>query len=278
MNPAKIARFAHAQRYFICPKCGEALSLDEASLVCPNRHRYDIAKQGYVNLEPSAKQSLYYDRASFEQRHEILERGYYAHIAQAVLEQVRQARATAILDAGCGEGYYARAIAQDNPTRAVFACDIAKDCVQLAARYDQANTVRWFVANLADLPLHDGSMDCIVDIFSPANAVEFARVLAPSGVIIKVIPSADHDQQLREAAQEQLRNKTYDNHEVIEQFYDQYHVVHREHVSRTMAMPPEDIAAFAAMTPLLFNVDRTQLHLEGVRELTISADVLVGTV
>lgn len=37
----------------ICPKCGEQLTDDGRSLVCPNRHCYDKAKSGYVNLLPA---------------------------------------------------------------------------------------------------------------------------------------------------------------------------------------------------------------------------------
>lgn len=117
MNPAKIARFRDSERYFICPICHETLHLDGASLRCPNRHTFDIAKQGYVNLAPAAKQSPFYNKASFENRARILEAGYYDDIRDAVLDAVGRylnPRA-AILDVGCGEGFYARAVQRANP-------------------------------------------------------------------------------------------------------------------------------------------------------------------
>ena len=35
---------------YTCPVCGEPLYKEINSLVCPNRHSFDIARQGYVNL------------------------------------------------------------------------------------------------------------------------------------------------------------------------------------------------------------------------------------
>ena len=34
----------------ICPICGEQLHIRDKSCLCPNRHSFDIARQGYVNL------------------------------------------------------------------------------------------------------------------------------------------------------------------------------------------------------------------------------------
>ena len=36
----------------ICPICGEQLDNQGRSYVCPNRHSFDVARQGYVNLLP----------------------------------------------------------------------------------------------------------------------------------------------------------------------------------------------------------------------------------
>ena len=42
---------------FICPKCGEALERQGSSFYCGNRHCFDIARQGYVNLLQSNQSS-----------------------------------------------------------------------------------------------------------------------------------------------------------------------------------------------------------------------------
>jgi len=73
MKP-KIARFARAST-FACPLCKEALKFQDHSLVCTNRHSFDIAKYGYVNLAPQIRQSKDYDKDNFIQRQIILEAG-----------------------------------------------------------------------------------------------------------------------------------------------------------------------------------------------------------
>ena len=34
----------------ICPICGKELNQQEKAFVCPDRHSFDVARQGYVNL------------------------------------------------------------------------------------------------------------------------------------------------------------------------------------------------------------------------------------
>lgn len=74
----------------MCPLCREELRLEGTSLHCERGHTYDVARQGYVNLAPGARQSEYYSRESFENRGRILGAGYYSHIVDAVLSAVRR--------------------------------------------------------------------------------------------------------------------------------------------------------------------------------------------
>lgn len=167
--------------------------LPAISLRCPNRHTFDIAKQGYVNLAPAAKQSQFYSKESFANRGRILNAGYYSHIASAVLAAVRTHCPAnprpAVLDAGCGEGFYARAVQQANPQADVLAFDISKDSVQQAAREDTSLAVCWFVGNLADLPLRDAAVDCILDVFSPYTTASSAACCAPAALSSKWSPA-----------------------------------------------------------------------------------------
>ena len=75
MSPEKLARFADSWKYFVCPLCREELRLEGTSLHCERGHTYDVARQGYVNLAPGARQSEYYSRESFENRGRILGAG-----------------------------------------------------------------------------------------------------------------------------------------------------------------------------------------------------------
>ena len=58
-----------------CPVCKFQLHLREKSLACDNRHSFDIAKQGYVNLLTGGKPINEYTKVSFQERQQILEKG-----------------------------------------------------------------------------------------------------------------------------------------------------------------------------------------------------------
>ena len=99
----KLQRFASANA-FACPICQENLTLVESSLKCSNRHSFDLAKFGYVNLAPQIKQSANYDKENFQNRQHILEAGFY----QAILEGISDILATkssakTVLDIGCAK-------------------------------------------------------------------------------------------------------------------------------------------------------------------------------
>ena len=75
----KLQRFASVTA-FACPNCQENLTLVESGLKCSNRHSFDLAKFGYVNLAPQIKQSTNYDKENFQNRQQILEAGFYQAI------------------------------------------------------------------------------------------------------------------------------------------------------------------------------------------------------
>ena len=40
---------------FLCPICGSPLTREGNCYRCPNRHSYDISREGYVHLLPANK-------------------------------------------------------------------------------------------------------------------------------------------------------------------------------------------------------------------------------
>ena len=276
MLPSKLQRFADDPLLFQCPNCQAPLKLEERSLRCPQRHSYDLAKWGYVNLAPQAKMSKDYDPASFEQRHLILEAGFYQPLLEQVLRQLEaQGPLGHILDIGCGEGYYARHI-QEKLACETYAFDLSKASIQLASKLDNRKAVKWFVADLAQLPLESQAFDAILDIFSPANYQEFQRLLKPQGLLLKVIPNPDHLGEIRQLAQGQLRKKDYSNQKVLEHFAKHFQIIEQKTVRQSFPLNQEERQALLAMTPLLFHVDREQIDWQNLKEVTISASILLG--
>lgn len=274
----KLQRFASATA-FACPICQENLTLVESSLKCNNRHSFDLAKFGYVNLAPQIKQSANYDKENFQNRQQILESGFYHAILEAVSDLLANSEtSTTVLDIGCGEGFYSRKLQERHPDKTFYAFDISKDSVQIAAKSEPNWAVNWFVGDLARLPIKDASMDILLDIFSPANYGEFRRVLSKDGILIKVIPTENHLKEIRQQIQDQLTNKDYSNQDIKNHFQEHFTLLSSQTASLTKTITAEQLQALLSMTPLLFHIDQSKIDWTDLTEITIEAEILVGKV
>ena len=272
----KLQRFASATA-FACPICRENLTLVESSLKCENRHSFDLAKFGYVNLVPQIKQSANYDKENFQNRQQILEAGFYQAILEVVSDLLSNSKnAKTILDIGCGEGFYSRKLQERHPDKTFYAFDISKDSVQIAAKSEPNWAVNWFVGDLARLPITDASMDILLDIFSPANYGEFRRVLSKDGILIKVIPTENHLKEIRQKVQNQLTNKDYSNQDIKNHFQNNFTILSSKTASLTKPITAEQLQSLLSMTPLLFHIDQSKIDWSQLTEITIEAEILVG--
>ena len=274
----KLQRFTSASA-FACPICQENLTLVESSLKCCNRHSFDLAKFGYVNLAPQIKQSANYDKENFQNRQQILEAGFYQAILEVVSNLLSNSKnAKTILDIGCGEGFYSRKLQESHSDKTFYAFDISKDSVQIAAKSEPNWAVNWFVGDLAHLPIKDTSMDILLDIFSPANYGEFQRVLSKDGILIKVIPTENHLKEIRQRVQDQLTNKDYSNQDIKNHFQEHFTILSSKTASLTKTITADQLQALLSMTPLLFHIDQSKIDWSNLTEITIEAKILVGRV
>ena len=132
-----------------CPLCGEPLKLVEKQWCCENKHVFDRAKEGYVNLQPVQfkKSKVPGDsKQMVNARREFLSRGHYEPLAlklSSTLETLNIHSSITLHDLGCGEGYYLATIAEQlsNAGFSVNASgnDIAKIAIQKAAKKYQAH-------------------------------------------------------------------------------------------------------------------------------------------
>lgn len=175
----------------LCPLCGENLERRDHSFVCPNRHSFDVARQGYVNLLPVQNKRSKNPGDTREQvlsRRVFLEAGFYAPIAQTLCE-IAAGFSGPILDVGCGEGYYSTRLATALDAELV-GLDISKEAVRLAS--GQYKNAQWLCASAARLPVESESAGVLTSLFALTVAEEFHRVLKPSGAFIQVLAAEDH--------------------------------------------------------------------------------------
>lgn len=174
-----------------CPHCGQPLIASPAGFDCENRHHFDRARQGYVNLYISQKQNHGDDALMVQSRHRFLQAGYYEPLLMALLTEINTLQPDNIVDLGCGEGYYTRALRQ--PTLAI---DLSKE----ALRYLRPTpTLQPVLASISQIPLFDKSADLVLNLFSPLYPDEIERILAPNGHVITVQVGVNHLLELKQA-------------------------------------------------------------------------------
>ncbi len=260
-----------------CPLCGGGFEKRENSLICAKRHTFDIARQGSVNFVPQQKES-FYKKELFEARARVFEAGVYSMVvdtlSQAITRHVPKENPV-LLDAGCGEGYYAKAVC---PGRAMtrIGFDLAKEAVKLAAKGEK--TAFFCAADLKNIPLRDHSVDILLDIFTPANYAEFARVLAPGGLVFKLAPRAGYLKELRQAAAHLLRRSEYDGGQVESYVKEKMNLVEQTAITYTLPVKKEIVESLARMTPMLAGVAVDALDLSGITEITIDETLYIGSV
>ena len=170
------------EQVLVCPVCGGALLRTERQYTCPAGHSFDVAKEGYVNLLCTSKSAdkMGDSKESAAARHAFLERGYYGCLKEALTPLLHGN----VLDICCGEGYY------DEYQGELYGFDISREMVRLAASARKEHN--YFVANLANIPIEDNSIDTAMHLFAPFNEKEFYRVLKKGGRLLSVIPGEDH--------------------------------------------------------------------------------------
>jgi len=266
-----------------CPACNGLLEQDGNGLKCANNHSFDISSEGYVNL---LRKKLPGDaKEMLMARREFLEQGHYQPLSDLINDLVYthvplSSDTLAILDAGCGEGYYIgrlqqSLLAHDYPAQCI-GLDISKDAIRMAAKRHKQGC--FVVANIKErLVFVDAAMQVVLNIFAPRNPAEFARVLAPGTLLLVIIPGSDHLQQLRSALH--LLNIEEDKKQkVIAQFAPFFDFVTSTSLSYPLQFRSKEILQAVMMTPNYWHLTqevRDMVEKMDTIETTVSFSVLV---
>lgn len=203
---------AACARFLVCPVCRRPLRPAGAALRCAGGHGFDVAREGYLNLlltRHRRARMVGDTQAMVAARAGFLARGHYAPLADAVAELVAghlrphgaagpaaRADAGCVLDVGCGTGYQLgrlreRLLADGGPLPCLFGTDVSKHAVRRAAR--DHPQVGFLVADTrTGIPLADHGAVALLDVFAPRDGAEFARLLAPGGLLLVVTPGPAH--------------------------------------------------------------------------------------
>ena len=259
---------------FRCPLCHGRLAAGETSLRCEEGHDFALSKKGYADFCPSARAGAY-DDALFDSRSRFIADGFYGEpIERLKVLLDTYAPEGPILDAGCGEGSFLKALVPEPATRPCIGLDLSRPGIQRAAR--GGGGWLWAVGDLSRLPLADGSMAAILNILSPANYPEFARVLMPGGLVVKVVPGERYLQEVRALVQDQLRHDVYSNQRVVKLFGEKFDLLEAQEICATYPLTSDQAADLIAMTPLTQGIEKEQLDLAALKTVTIHMHILAG--
>ena len=256
----------------LCPLCGEILEKAEHSLRCENRHSFDIARQGYVNLLPVQNKRSLNPGDTKEQvlsRREFLDGGFYRPIADAVCQMVKDCRGP-ILDVGCGEGYYGSQVAKALGAELV-GLDISKEAVRYAAgRYKEAS---WVCGSAARLPVEDGSVGLLMSMFALTLPEEYRRVLGKDGAFLQVLAAEDHLLGLKGIIYDNLTHKEKDSVPELPGF----RLVESRPVKFTFTVEGQQVQNLLSMTPHVYRISKDGAQrLANTQILTDTASCVIN--
>ena len=259
----------------LCPVCGQPLTRLEHSWQCGSRHSFDIARQGYVNLLTVDRKHARHPGDTRDQvaaRKEFLDGGFYGPIVEALRAMIVPLAPRAVLDAGCGEGYYLTQLQQSLPRTEFAGVDISKDAVRYAAVRNK--NALWLTATAAALPFPCGSFDGVLSMFALTAEQEFARVLTPGGWFLQVLAGPDHLLGLKSIIYPELLRKEKQLHPALAGF--------RPADSHTLEFSftldePRQVQNLLSMTPHFWRISKEgAARLHATDRLADTAQVILN--
>ncbi len=256
----------------LCPLCGQPLQQQERAYTCPDRHSFDRARQGYVNLLPvQNKRSLQPGdtREQLLSRRAFLEGGFYQPIADALCVMAIGCSGP-ILDAGCGEGWYSAQLASALGSELV-GVDISKEAVRCAA--GKYKGPLWLCASAAHLPVPESSVGLLTSLFAMTAPEEFSRVLRPGGAFLQVLAAEDHLLGLKSIIYPQLKHKPKNSVPDLPGF----RLAGSRAVRFSFSVEGAQVQNLLSMTPHIYRISREGLErLQQTQRLTDTASCVLN--
>ena len=258
----------------VCPVCGKGLRHSEKEYRCDNRHSFDIARQGHVNLLVVQQKHSLNPGDTREQvlsRRAFLEGGFYKPIANALCETAKELGAKSpVLDVGCGEGYYCTRLAAALDA-ALLGLDISKEAVRCAAAKYKGH--QWVCGTASHLPVEDDSVGTLTSLFALTLPEEFHRVLVKDGLYFQVLAAQDHLLGLKSIIYPELKLKEKDSIPELPGFER----IKTVPIRFTFTVEGEQVQNLLAMTPHVYRISKEgAARLAATERLTDTASAVLN--
>jgi 23S rRNA (guanine745-N1)-methyltransferase len=259
-----------------CPICGSSMEQRQKALVCEQKHSFDQAATGYVNLLQHRPLS-HYDKALFRARRTVTDQGFFEPLQNLLTKLVLKhlpVDTINILDAGCGEGSLFSSLVEnlrkEDKDINAMGIDISKEGIQYASRLK--SEIVWLVADIANIPVQNTSMHVILNNLSPGNYHHFHRILHPEGIVLKIIPNMNYLREFRILS----GKEGYDNRDVKKLFSAHFGIVEEIDISAIWKPAAKLIPLAYQMTPLSWRGQTNPGLLKNIYELHLDLCILVG--
>ncbi len=266
---------------YICPICQSPLiqHIPSKGYYCANKHHFDMAKEGYLNLLPVQHKKSKEpgdSRAMMRSRRNFLESGFYLPMAKEIAKMIDKNRSQTtpmhILDMGCGEGYYSRQIetfCQNSADLDLHGIDIAKNAIFAAAKKQE--NAHFIVASNKQLPYSTDFFDLILRVYAPSNDKEVSRILKHEGLLLTVTPGPRHLWQLKE-----FIYKKVNEHDISVDLPEGFEKIESQQLSYTIQPDQDNRMALLQMTPFAWRAKGETLNnIQRAKGLEIETDFIL---
>lgn len=247
-----------------CPNCFLPLSpRGDLLLGCDHGHSFDVNKRGFVNLLTGPRKFIGDSAAMLDARDRFLDAGWYEPLQSIIRTVVAGESPRRILDVGCGTGYYLGAALPPGDDVRALGMDLSPNAV--GRTIHSHDRVDGLVADVwSPLPLRDGGVDVIMNVFAPRNAAEFHRALRAGGLLVVVVPQPAHLRELRElglAVEMQADKAAHLTNSLAAWFRLESH----HQLDRSVLLSPSEVASLIGMGP-------SSHHSGSAPDSSVSAD------
>lgn len=237
-----------------CPHCAGPFTLGERTVGCGNGHRFDLARQGYLNLLPGRPPRNADTTDMVTARERFLDAGHYDVLLSALRQTVADQSVhpgAVLIDTGAGPGWYLAGLLDSSPGARGLATDVAVPAVRRAARRHPRMSA--IVADSwAGLPLASGVADVVLSVFAPRNPGDAVRLLRPGGRWIVLAAEPDHLAGLRERLG--LLDVEPGKHQrLLDSLPAELALIDSRRVTRTLRLSTAAAADLVAMGPNAFH-------------------------
>jgi len=259
-----------------CPLCSSPLALHGNSLRCERGHSFDISKEGYVNLVPvqNKRSKAPGDNAEMIQaRRRFLNKKHYQPFLDKIIKLIEANKLSSpqsMIDIGCGEGWYSDSVARHFRIEDAHAIDLSKPAVKSTAKaYRNLNCS---VASAYSLPYFDSSFDLAINIFSPLDAIETARILKPNALLIVAGPAPEHLKALAECIYD-----VFTPHQESASVFEGFEQLGKTSIQNPMSLAGQDIPDLLAMTPYYWSCSKEkQNRIAELAALDVTAEFTIS--